>query len=196
MNGLMQSFASNRAGTFVRYTLILCVFVAVEAGADPPNDKALVEAVEQLAQRARSAYGVKQYTKAIEEIDMLLAPLLHAVETRRTLGEDWLVLLTTDHGGTARSDLDLGITRRFDGSDLNAGISQKACDGIHGLDIPQHRTTFFLACYASRLAKGEIVPAPRNFDITPTVLEHLELQHVAPMAGAPRGFGCSMSETQ
>ena len=61
----MQSFASNRAGTFVRYSLIVCLFLTTNAAADPPNDKALVEAVEQLAQRARSAYGVKQYTKAI-----------------------------------------------------------------------------------------------------------------------------------
>jgi hypothetical protein len=119
---------------------------------------------------------VRKYMQMIEAVDEALAPLLKAAED--AAHEDWLVLVTTDHGGTARSAL-----ARAQQQDLDR--AQDGCEGVHGLDIPQHRATFVIAAYASGLKRGEIVPAPRNVDVTPTVLRHFGLTCAQPCTGCP-----------
>ena len=57
---------------------------------------------------AGHAYGfsptISQYTTAIEEVDALLAPIIQRVSNRTIMfNEDWLVLVTTDHGGLGTS---------------------------------------------------------------------------------------------
>ena len=43
---------------------------------------------------------VKQYRQAIQEVDMHIGKLLNALQQRKTYAnEDWLILLSTDHGG-------------------------------------------------------------------------------------------------
>ena len=50
------------------------------------------------------ATDVPQYIAAIENVDMLIGPILEAIEQRPNYAnEDWLYLLTTDHGGFGTS---------------------------------------------------------------------------------------------
>jgi predicted AlkP superfamily pyrophosphatase or phosphodiesterase len=59
---------------------------------------------------AGHAYGfsptVSQYTIAIEGVDALLAPVMQTISNRPNYAnEDWLVLITSDHGGVGTSDV-------------------------------------------------------------------------------------------
>ncbi len=91
---------------------------------------------------------LKQYLDAIEKTDEYVGTLLKALENRQTYAqEDWLILVSTDHGGTAKS---------------------------HGQNIPEHRTIFLIVSGKSA-ARGAIEPAPVIVDLAPTVLRHLEI---------------------
>lgn len=86
------------------------------------------------------------YLKAIEEVDILVGDLLKAMRGRKTYPqEDWLVLVSTDHGGSEKS---------------------------HGKDIPQHRTIFVIV-HGKSAVRGTIDPAPGVVDVAATALVHL-----------------------
>src|SRR5262249_32935764 len=86
------------------------------------------------------------YVQAIERTDEFVGRLLKAIRARKTYAqEDWLILASTDHGGSGKS---------------------------HGKDIPEHRTIFVLVSGAAA-ARGRIEPAPAIVDIAPTALHHL-----------------------
>jgi arylsulfatase A-like enzyme len=61
---------------------------------------------------------VKEYLDAIERADNDVANIIKAMNERSQWNEDWLVILTTDHGGS--------IDPRPKAKEL----------GIHGLNIP------------------------------------------------------------
>jgi beta-galactosidase len=87
------------------------------------------------------------YTASIETADTEIGRLLDAVRHRPTYEqEDWLVLVTTDHG------------RRDDGS--------------HGGHSPQETRVFWLASGPSML-EGTPVHPPSAVDVVPTALAHL-----------------------
>ncbi len=87
-----------------------------------------------------------RYLDAIEKADAYVGAMLKAVEGRKTYAqEDWLIVVSTDHGGTEKS---------------------------HGKNIPEHRTIFLIVSGKSA-ARGAIEPAPGIVDIVPTVLQHL-----------------------
>ena len=117
--------------------------------------------------------------------------------------EDWLVMLVTDHGGTARSAMTprlLQDMRQADEEQVTAVVSAPSGGGggggggapkyrgFHGLDIPQHRASFFLAANAARVQRGELLPAPSGADVAPSVLHHFGIQPPAQMEGMARGF--------
>ena len=61
--------------------------------------------------------------------------LFEAVEARQAAAaetEEWMVLLTTDHGGSARSSMARPVATAFDGLE-DAAFGQLACEGVHGL---------------------------------------------------------------
>ena len=120
---------------------------------------------------------IRQYSSAIERVDTELAPLIECIRRREAkLHEDWLLLITTDHGGSARSCMPTGQELAFDlALGLHQGISQHECEGVHGLDTSQHKNTFFLTSFGSEVEKGEIIPAPTNADVMPAVLAHFGL---------------------
>jgi arylsulfatase A-like enzyme len=71
---------------------------------------------------------------------------LKAMRGRATFAaEDWLVLVTTDHGGSGTK---------------------------HGQDIPEHRT-IFLIVHGPSAQPGKLEPPPVSVDVVPTVLTHL-----------------------
>ncbi len=103
-----------------------------------------------------SGYGpdVPEYVAAIEQVDALLGQVVAALDERAAAHlwgdpeEDWLILVTTDHGGT---------------------------DTGHGEDIPEHRTIFVIVSGDSA-ARGEIVPPPTIVDVGATILGHLGIE--------------------
>jgi predicted AlkP superfamily pyrophosphatase or phosphodiesterase len=90
--------------------------------------------------------GVSEYVRAVERTDAYVGRLLHALRARPTLAaEDWLILVSTDHGGSGKS---------------------------HGHDVPEDRTTFLIVNGPSALS-GPIEPPPTAVDVAATALTHL-----------------------
>lgn len=105
----------------------------------------------------RNGYSptVEAYLDAIAQIDSYVGDVVGALTARPTYEtEDWLVVVTTDHGG----------------SDTKGPYDKKY---RHGDDVPEHRTVFVILGGDSVLPKGEIQPAPDSVDIPPTVLSYL-----------------------
>ncbi|WP_020666757.1 alkaline phosphatase family protein [Amycolatopsis nigrescens] len=88
-----------------------------------------------------------EYDASLRTDDALIGRLLAAVEKRPSYqDEDWLVLLSTDHGHTPA--------------------------GGHGGDSPEERMTFVIAA-GGAVPPGKPSVAPKIVDIAPTVLRHL-----------------------
>lgn len=88
-----------------------------------------------------------QYIAEIQQVDAQIKQLLDAIENRHTyVKEDWLILLSTDHGGTL--------------------------DGAHGRDEPKHRTIPYIAS-GHAASRVKIYPTPNVVDIPVTALTHL-----------------------
>jgi predicted AlkP superfamily pyrophosphatase or phosphodiesterase len=89
---------------------------------------------------------VPEYLRAIAEADAGVGKVLEALRRRKAYErEDWLILVSTDHGGS---------------------------DKGHGKNIPEHRTIFLIVSGPSA-ARGEIEPPPGVVDVAATALEHL-----------------------
>lgn len=87
-----------------------------------------------------------KYIEAIEKADEQVGTLLKALRDRPTYPkEDWLIVVSTDHGGSGKG---------------------------HGQDTPEHRTIFVIVSGKSA-ERGAIEPAPVIVDIAPTVMQHL-----------------------
>ncbi len=92
---------------------------------------------------------VPEYMKEIEDVDRQVGLILEALKKRPTYGrENWLVLAVTDHGGIGKE---------------------------HGMQSPEERTVFYLAS-GPGASFGEIIPAPKQVDVVPTIFRHLDLE--------------------
>lgn len=90
--------------------------------------------------------GVPQYLAEIEQVDGQVGQILSALRSRVSFGsEDWLILLSTDHGG------------------IGTG---------HGGGSPQARTIPYLASGPSA-KKGVLLPVPSVVDVAVTAMAHL-----------------------
>jgi hypothetical protein len=86
------------------------------------------------------------YIAAIEGVDANIGVILDALRSRAAIdSEDWLVIVTTDHGGSGMD---------------------------HHADVPENRTTFLIVS-GSSAARGEIEPPPGIVDVAATALEFL-----------------------
>lgn len=103
----------------------------------------------------KNGYGPNaEYVAAIGVADNRIASVLKALESRKTYrNEDWLIIVSTDHGGE---------TEKAPG----------AVKARHGDDVPDHRTIFVIVS-GKDVRKGEILPAPNSVDVPQTVLRHL-----------------------
>ena len=88
---------------------------------------------------------VPEYRQAIEKTDSYVGDLLKALARPRFAAEDWLILVSTDHGGSGKS---------------------------HGKNTPEHRTIFLLA-HGPSVRPGTIEPPPGVVDVAATALTHL-----------------------
>ena len=88
-----------------------------------------------------------EYAASLREDDALIGRLLTAIQARPTYGaEDWLIMLSTDHGHTGA--------------------------GGHGGDTPEERMTFVIAA-GGGVPAGTPAVQPKIVDIVPTALRHL-----------------------
>ena len=116
--------------------------------------------------------AVPEYIAAIEEADGRVGRAMDAIRARRNFAaEDWLVVLTSDHGGTI---------------DLN-----------HGRDIPEHREIAFIVS-GDAAARGELRGTVNQCDVVATAFAHLGIavdpawdldSHAVGLAAAPAPFG-------
>jgi len=91
--------------------------------------------------------GVPEYIAALEKIDGQVGTVLRAVHGRPDYErEDWLVIVSTDHGGTL--------------------------DGGHGRDVPLHRTIPLIVS-GSSAARGRLHATANIVDVAATALTHL-----------------------
>ncbi len=89
----------------------------------------------------------EEYRAAIALADKQVGRLMAALRSRPSFaGEDWLILVSTDHGRRA--------------------------DGGHGRPSPEERTIFYLAS-GSSTAQGTIALVPEIVDVAVTALAHL-----------------------
>jgi arylsulfatase A-like enzyme len=100
------------------------------------------------------------YAAAIEAADAEVGRLLAAVRARA--GEDWLVVVTNDHG--------------------------HADGGGHGAGTRPERRWWVVAA-GTTVPAGMTAVGPRPVDVAPTVLAHLGLPVPAGLAGRPLGRG-------
>ena len=92
----------------------------------------------------------EEYRAAIGLSDDHVGLLLDAVRARATYAqEDWLVLMSTDHG--------------------------RSPNGGHGDDTPEERTIFYLASGPSTIV-GTLEGAPSIVDVPVTALAHLGIE--------------------
>ena len=91
--------------------------------------------------------GVPEYIAALEKIDGRVGTVLRAVHERPDYErEDWLVIVSTDHGGTI--------------------------DGGHGRDVPLHRTIPLIVS-GSSAARGRLHTTANIVDVAAIALTHL-----------------------
>ena len=87
-----------------------------------------------------------KYLKAIERSDSQVGKMVHALQQRADYEEeDWLILVSTDHGGS---------------------------DFSHGKNIPAHTTVFYIASGES-VVQGEIDKEVGIVDVAVTALKHV-----------------------
>jgi arylsulfatase A-like enzyme len=107
--------------------------------------------------------SISKYLGAISKVDSEIGMVIKALHKRKNnKNEDWLIIVTTDHGGK------------------NTG---------HGGQEPEVRRVFFIVCGIS-IKKGEINPGPGHVAVAPTVLTHLgiPIEKSWGWEGAPFGF--------
>ena len=91
--------------------------------------------------------SVPEYIAEIEQVDGQVGQLLDAVRSREDYAdEDWLIIATTDHGGTL--------------------------DKNHGRNEPKHRTIFYLVS-GDGADRGRLRESVNQVDVVPTALQHL-----------------------
>jgi len=132
-------------------------------------------------QTAGHIYGfgphIEEYLHAIENADKRVALVLEALRKRQETikNEDWLVMVVSPSGGTCREDMPASMQAMHDASDWSQGGGrQLRSNGVSGMhEITQHSSGWVLieSGIECKLT-GEILPAPQDTDISPTILEH------------------------
>ena len=136
-----------------------------------------------------SGYGphIAGYLEAVESADAHITRVLLSLQERQAAHprEDWLVIITSPAGGTARADMPAAMQGHFDAADwCSGGGRQLRAAGVTGLgSLPQHATGWVLidtpagsgfggSQTSDGRACGELLPPPCDVDVAPTLLEH------------------------
>jgi predicted AlkP superfamily pyrophosphatase or phosphodiesterase len=110
-----------------------------------------LDEVDHQGHVAGHAATVPEYIDALETVDAQIGEMLDAVQARPTYDQEaWLVVVTTDHGGTG-----MGIG--------------------HGGQSDAERTIFIIASGGTVRRGHTISPGPGHTAVPPTVMAHLGL---------------------
>jgi len=91
---------------------------------------------------------VPEYIQAIEKVDRHIGDILLTIANRPLYEkEDWLILVTTDHGGKGKS---------------------------HHHGSLEEKTIFFIA-HGNNVKLGELEPSPTHVNVVPTALKHMNI---------------------
>jgi arylsulfatase A-like enzyme len=116
------------------------------AGRPADADFLQFDDVDEAGHRYGFHPDVSEYVRAIERTDGHVGRVLKAVRGRETYDrEDWLILVSTDHGGAGKG---------------------------HGHNTPEERTIFLIVNGPSA-SPGVIEPPPGVVDVAATALTHL-----------------------
>ena len=100
----------------------------------------------------------QEYLDAIEEMDKQVGWLFEMLGSRPGFdSEDWLILVSTDHGGSGTG---------------------------HGENTPEHRTIFVIA-NGTGFPAGTTMRKVQVVDLMPTAMRHLGVEPIAPVDGTP-----------
>ncbi len=177
---------SNDNRTHHEYAAQMKAIEAARRYIDAP-DLDLVVFYTHHVDNAGHVYGhdpdVTQYAAAIAQADKAIGPLLEHVERRQQdHDEQWLILITTDHGGSSRWKLEqsrtgLAVLAQMDADkQINAGIPQIHLEGVHGLrkdDVIDNEQTTTFIIVKQGATKRDLGAARTSRDITPTVIDFL-----------------------
>jgi arylsulfatase A-like enzyme len=106
---------------------------------------------------------VPEYVQALETVDAQIGDVLDAVRARPSYDqEDWLVVVTTDHGGTDRA---------------------------HGGQSDVERTISIIVSGGGARSGHTISPGPGHTAVPPTVMSHLGLEVDAAWGWESEPFG-------
>jgi len=138
----------------------------------------------------RSGYSLHSthYLNAIQEVDKLIGTLVQALHSRKNIldkneQEEWLLVLTSDHGGCTQKDMPVELLTSF--VDVHGFESDVNDKGFHGFELIQHTNVFLILAVVSINEKQnknkkrkmrEILPAPSTLDIAPTILKWLNVE--------------------
>jgi predicted AlkP superfamily pyrophosphatase or phosphodiesterase len=93
---------------------------------------------------------IPEYVQAVSTMDGYVASLLNTVEARRSLGEDWIVFIVSDHGGFGTS---------------HSGLP----------DEPSVNQTIFYANHPTAVFKTNYISS--QADLVPSILAFLGIKH-------------------
>ena len=128
--------------------------------------------------------NVENYNISVKYTDDNIKGLFKLIKKEKKYNEDWLVLITTDHGGSSRYELSKTKAGReylikFDNNiQINAGIAQNRLNGIHGFRnddnkiLDQEQTKTFIIMKYNHM-KYKINYKTTNKDISPTIYDFL-----------------------
>lgn len=145
--------------------------------------------------RHQNGFGIEvdAYIRAIEEADRKVEKLLETVSRRaEATQETWLVVLTTDHGGTARKNMCKEVIGEFRALGSPVNDQEYKYQGVHGMGTDQHQLVWMIYSLIQGKMRiepsspkldsthsegkklpfqpGEILPSPRTVDVVPTIV--------------------------
>jgi len=111
----------------------------------------------------------KEYNSSIQKTDILIQKIMTTLEKRKNKykEEDWLVVFTTDHGGT-----DWNCMSKEEKSNYIDEYKHYK-KGVHGLNIPSHTNTWLL-CMNEKFENKEILPSPTSSEIYSIIMNHFD----------------------
>jgi predicted AlkP superfamily pyrophosphatase or phosphodiesterase len=144
-------FSANEADASAAGDVVVTASVVTHIASESP-DVVFVQLDEVDHQGHVAGYGpdVPEYVDAVETVDAQIGEMVDAIDARSThASEDWLVVVTTDHGGIGKG---------------------------HGGQSEEERTIFMIASGGSVRPGQTVHPGPGHTAVPPTVMKHLGLE--------------------
>jgi predicted AlkP superfamily pyrophosphatase or phosphodiesterase len=158
------AFSPQDAGNSAEADAAVTAAVVAHLAAETPDVVFVqLDDIDYQGHRAGFSPMAPEYASAVETVDSQVGEMVDAIVARPTYSmEDWLVVLTTDHGGN--------------------GV-------LHGLQSDEERTIFIIASGGSTVRGRVVSPGPGHTAVPPTVMKHLGLEVDAAWGWESEPFG-------